>query len=193
LRPGSYQVVASANQYLQGQVEPFAVGESENYLVGDLALVSFPVIFGSAQPCSLPADGGVCNFSVQITNGLSTRLSGKAWSVINGSGLGSFVDFTNFQTDTPRDVKLDPGRSTTLRFRFRVPDSVADGATICAVVYVGHNPEALFNPAGFHLAFCLTKGENSFTLKTPQNAETELQHMQNRPPASPIPLSDKKK
>ena len=178
LRAGNYQLLVFANQYREGQTDQFTVGQAEDHDVGDFVLASFPVRFSEIQPCSLPADGGVCNFSVKITNGLSTRLSGKAWSMVSGSGIGSFADFTAFQTDTPRDVKLDPGKSTTLRFRFRVRDSVADGATICALTYVGQNPSAYFQPVGLHLVFCVVKGDGGFTLLSSQEAQAASQQMQ---------------
>jgi hypothetical protein len=157
---------------------PAAVTDMETEPVGDYALTSYPIFFSEIQPCNLPADGGVCNFSVKITNDLSTRLSGKAWSIINGSGTGSFIGFTAFQTDTPRDVQLNPGESTTLRFQFRVPDSVADGAAICASVYVGRNPSAVFHPEGVSVLFCFAKGAGGFTLMSEQEMHSHVQQMQ---------------
>ncbi|HUE98716.1 MAG TPA: carboxypeptidase-like regulatory domain-containing protein, partial [Anaerolineales bacterium] len=194
LRAGSYQIVASANQYMERQTEPFFVGEAEEYSAGDVALQPFPVRFSDAQSCSLPAQGGTCEFSVRITNGLSTRLNGKAWAMVSGSGTGSFTGFTAFQTDTPRDVKLDPGSSTTLRFRFRLPGSVADGANICSLVYVGQNPNAFFKPVGLNVVFCLVKGEGGFTLMSVQNAQAASQQLQTqmREIALPDPITIKK-
>jgi hypothetical protein len=177
LRAGNYQIVVSANQYVAAQTEQFAVGEAENYDTGDFALASFPVVFSDVHPCVVPAGGGNCEFSVKITNGLSTRLSGKAWGMVSGSAIGTFANLTIFQTDT-REVKLDWGRSTTLRFRFRVPGAVANGATICALVYVGQNPSPFFSPVGLNLNFCLTKGASGFTLMSAQEAQAASQQMQ---------------
>jgi 5-hydroxyisourate hydrolase-like protein (transthyretin family) len=171
LRAGNYQLFVFANQYREGQTEQFTVGEAEDHDVGDFALISFPVRFSDIQPCSLPADGGVCNFSVKITNGLSTRLSGKAWSMVNSVWIGSFTNFTSFQTGTPRDVKLNSGKSSTLRFSFHVPASVADGAMVCAWVYVGQNPGAFFNPVGISFPFCFNKGAGGFSLMSSQEAQ----------------------
>jgi hypothetical protein len=111
-------------------------------------------------------------------NGLSTRLTGKAWSIVTGDGIGSFTNFTAFQTDSPTDIKLDPGKSSTLRFKFRVRGSVADGATICATVYVGQGSNALFNTVGQSYLFCFVKGSNGFTLMSEQQTQTTLQQMQ---------------
>ncbi len=102
LPAGSYQILASGDQYQPNQTDGFVVGEGENYDDGDIALTSFPVRFSEIQPCVVPTAGGVCDFSVKVTNGLSARLSGNAWSLVNGSGIGSFTNFTVFQTATPR-------------------------------------------------------------------------------------------
>lgn len=193
LRAGNYQIVVSANQYRVGQTEQFAVGEAEEYDTGDFALAPFPVVFSNARPCVVPARGGTCEFSVKIINGLSTRLSGKAWSMASGSGIGSPINFTAFQTDTPVNVRLDPGRSTTLRFRFRVPGSVANGASICGLVYVGQNPSPFFAPVGLNVVFCLTKGDAGFTLMSPQEAQAASQQMQIQEIAPPELFPDKKK
>ena len=171
LRAGNYQLIVTANQYREVQTEPFTVGEGEQHDIGDFVLDSFAVRFSDIQPCSIPATGGICQFSVKITNGLSTRLSGKAWSIAGGAWIGSFTNFTSFQTGKARDVKLDPGKSKTLYFGFRVPGSVADGATICASVYIGQKPDAFFRPVGITSLFCLTKGAGGFSLKSSQEAQ----------------------
>jgi len=178
LRVADYRVVVSADQYQTGQTDVFAVGEGEDHDAGDVALTSFPVRFSDTQPCTVPTEGGICEFSVKITNGLSTRLSGKAWSIVSGSGIGSFTSFTIFQPETPQDVRLNPGKSSVLRFRFRVRGSVADGATICTTVYVGQDPNALFNTVGRNSDFCFVKGQDGFTLLSEQEAQTASQQMQ---------------
>jgi hypothetical protein len=65
-----------------------------------------------------------------------------------------------------------------LRFRFRVPGSVADGATICALAYVGQNPSPFFHPVGLELVFCLTKGAGGFTLLSAPEAQAASQQLQ---------------
>jgi hypothetical protein len=172
-------VVVSADQYQTGQTDVFAVGEGEDHDAGDVGLTSFPVRFSDTQPCIIPAEGGICEFNVRITNGLPTRLSGKAWSMISASEIGSFTNFTNFQSDTLSDIRLNPGKSGVLRFRFRVRGSVADGATICATVYVGQGPNALFNTVGQNNAFCFVKGGGGFTLLSAQEAQAASHQMQN--------------
>ena len=192
LHPGNYLVVGSADQYQVRQTEQFTVGEAEDYDIGDIALLSFPVRFSDPQTCSIPTEGGMCEFSVKITNGLSTRISGRAWSMVSGSSIGTFADFTAFQIDPLRAVQLNPGRSTILRFRFRVRSTVADGANICALVYVGQNPNPFFNPLGLNLVFCMTKGSSGFTLMSPQQARVASQQMQIQEPAPPVVPAPKK-
>jgi hypothetical protein len=178
LRVGNYQVIASGNQYQIHQTDGFAVGEGENYDAGGIALTSFPVRFSDIKPCVVPTTGGVCDFSVRVTNGLSARLSGKAWSIVNGSGIGSFTDFTVFQTAIPRELKLDPGKTSILRFRFRVSGSVADGATICTQVFVGQGKDAYFHTVGTGQLFCLAKGPGGITLLSDREAREAFRELQ---------------
>jgi hypothetical protein len=178
LRTGNYLIIASADQYEYRQTDTFTVGADENYATGDVALTSYPVRFSDIQACSIPTDGGNCDFSVKIVNGLSTRLVGKAWSIVTGSSIGSYTNFTIFQTNTPSTVQLDPSKSSVLRFQFRVRGSVADGANICTTVYVGQGSDALFNTVGRSYLFCFTKGSSGFTLMSVQQTQTTLQHMQ---------------
>ena len=178
LRAGNYQVLASGDQYQSNQTDVFTLGEGEVYDAGDIALTSFPVRFRDIQPCVIPTSGGVCEFGVKITNGLPTRLSGKSWSIVSGSEIGSFANVTVFQIATPREVRLDPGKSSILRFRFRVPGSVADGATICTQVFVGQGNDAYFHTVGTVQPFCLTKGAGGFTLLSEAEAREAIRELQ---------------
>jgi hypothetical protein len=175
---GDYMLVLSASQYLTSQVGPFTVGEGEDRDIGEIRLTSYPVRFSDVQYCTLPSKGGTCEFSVKITNGLPSRLSGRVWSLIDGYNIGSPANSTTFQPGITRDIRLDPGKSSTLRFQFHVPGSVADGATICARVFVGQNPDPQFNTVGHHYLFCLVKGSTGFTLLTQQETQTLLRTMQ---------------
>ena len=177
LRVGNYMIVASADQYYVSQTEIFGVGDGENYSTGKVALNSYPIRFSDLQVCAVQSDGGLCDFSVKITNGLATKFSGKAWSVIDGYNIGSFTKFTNFQADSPSDISLAPGKSAVLRFRFQVRGLVADGAVICATAFVGKNPSPFFNTSGVRFLFCFVKGSNGFSLMSEQEMHKQLQHM----------------
>ena len=176
LRVGDYAVIAHADQYQTYQTQSFSVGEGENHDLGSVPLTSFPVRFSEVQPCAVPTDGAICEFSVKITNGLATRLSGQAWSIIIGESLGTFAAFSHFQTDVPLGVSLDPGQSKVLTFRFRVRASVPDGAYMCARIYVGQSPSALFNTVGQNFLFCFVKGSNGLTLMSAQEMHQKLLH-----------------
>jgi len=187
LTAGDYMVVAVAEQYQLGQSERFSVAEGENAELGTLALTPFPVQFSTVNGCSIPAEGGVCNLSVTVTNRLSTQVSGKVWSMVYGFGTGSFVDFTTFQPDTPRALRLNAGQSRTLQFQFRVSGRVADGATVCPIAYMGQNPNVFFTPVGRSFLFCVVKGEGGFKLMAAQDARTALHSIQNMRLAQTLP------
>jgi hypothetical protein len=178
LRVGDYIITAFAEQYQTTTTPLFNVGESENYNAGRIALTSDLIRFSDLQPCVVPAQGGQCDFSVKITNGLPGRFSGQAWSMVRGDGIGSFISFTNFQTDPPREVNLDGGRSMILRFRFQVRGSVANGAYVCATAFVGQNPAPLFNTVATRFLFCFVKGDTGFTLLSEQQMQQQLLQMQ---------------
>lgn len=185
LPTGQYYIRASASQYQTGSSAVFTVGRDEQYDVGNVPLQSYPVRFSDVEPCSVPTTGGICEFKVRVTNGLDTRLNGKVWNVIHGFQLGSFANFTRFQADTVRDISLDPGRSTLLRFRFQVRGAVQDGAVICVETYVGQNPDAFYNTVGEQFLFCFEKGSDGFTLLSPAEM---YDHMQQEPVQEVSPL-----
>ena len=193
LRAGNYILIVSADQYQTSQTAAFTVGKDENYNAGNVALTSFPVRFSAIHPCTIPAAGGFCDFDVKVTNGLAVPLSGKAWSIINGSGIGTFTNYTIFQPDVPIDGKLNAGQSGVLHFRFYVRGAVANGAYICATVYVGQGPNALFNTVGRSSLFCFVKGSSGFTLMPAGETQTVSQQMQLQEMIQPDTQFEKKK
>ncbi len=193
LRVGNYLVAVSADQYQPGQTEPFAVGEDENRDMGDAPLQSYPVRFSNIQTCVIPSGGGICEYAVTITNGMPTRLSGKTWSIVDGSGLGSFAGVTRFQTSDPLDVSVDAGKSKVVRFRFQVPGTVPDGATICTQVFVGQGGNAFFNTVGQRFLFCFVKGSTGFTLLSEQEAQAAFRQLQTPEAILPETTIEKKK
>ena len=177
LRAGDYLIAAFAEQYQFTETGIFSVGEDQDYDAGTIALHSNPIRFGDVQPCQLPARGGLCEISMTITNGSAARFSGKAWSMVAAYDIGSFINFTNFQADSPREIHLDSGQSLSLKFRFMVPGSVPNGALICATGFAGENPNPFFYPVGRNFSFCFLKGANGFSLLSPQEIHARLQHM----------------
>jgi len=172
LEVGTYQVVAFANQYQQSQTDPFEVGENETRDVGDVALQPFPVHFSNTVPCQdLPPEGGRCEYSVRVTNRLATSLEGEAWSLVQGFGIGSFTDFTHFQVKHVQQLRLKPQEGKEVRFDYKVPSKVRDGAVICANVFVGERPEAFFDTVGQTDLFCISKGTTGFAAVSPKKAQ----------------------
>jgi len=181
LEVGTYQVLAFANQYQQGQTDPFGVAEGEDRDVGDVPLQPFPVQFSNIVPCeNLPPEGGRCRYSVRATNRLATRLDGEAWSSVQGFEIGSFTGFTNFQVKNLQPLKLKSQGSRDVRFEFRVPSKVRDGASICTNVFVGQRPEAFFDTVGTTFLFCITKGTSGFLVVPEKEAQQRFRQLDGR-------------
>ena len=162
---GTYQVIASAEQYQQGRTNQFTVVQGEEHSVGNLALTSFPVRFSEIRPCgALPREGGDCVYSVRLTNGLATSVSADAWSLVESSNIGSFFGSTRFQTQNPQNVSIASGKSKVVEFRFHVPSTVTNGAFICTSVFVGTGRDPFFDIVGQRSTFCISKGNTGFSV-----------------------------
>ena len=189
LLTGAYQVTAFAEQYQQGRSNQFNVGEGEDHDIGNLALTSFPVRFSEIRPCgALPREGGDCVYSVRVTNGLATSLSANAWSLVESSNIGSFANFTRFQTQNPQNVSIAPGKSKVVEFRFHVPSTVTNGAFICTSVFVGAGRDPFFDIVGQRSTFCISKGSTGFSVLTEKES-----HMRMRPPMGQPPTPNPEK
>jgi len=189
LLTGAYQVTAFAEQYQQGRSDQFNVGEGEDRDIGNLALTSFPVRFSEIRPCgALPREGGDCVYSVRVTNGLPTSLSANAWSLVESSNIGSFANFTRFQTQNPQNVSIAPGKSKVVEFRFNVPSTVTNGAFICTSVFVGAGRDPFFDIVGQRSTFCISKGNTGFSVLTEKES-----HMRMRPPMGQPPTPNPEK
>jgi hypothetical protein len=161
LEAGTYKIEASATEYHLAETEPFPVGAGENKDIGDLALEPFPVRISEIRPCgALPPEGGTCRYSVRITNRLATAVGGAAWSIVNGSSIGSLAGSTTFQTGSPRGLALEPGTFKIVHFSFDVPSTVANGASICVQAVVSDNrTQPFFSTVGMkNPLFCIQKG-----------------------------------
>jgi hypothetical protein len=159
LEVGTYQVVAFANEYSEGQTEPVEVGEGEDRDVGDILLQPFPIQFSDIRPCGdVPLEGGKCRYSVRVSNRQSVPFQGAAWSLVESFDLGSFTGFTRFQTQHPHRIILGPEESRVVHFAFQVPSGVRNGATICTQVFVGQGESPFFDTVGQRDLFCIFKG-----------------------------------
>jgi Bacterial pre-peptidase C-terminal domain len=183
LEVGTYQVVAFANQYQEGQTHPFGVAGGENRNIGHVPLQPFPVLFSNTVPCNdLPPQGGRCQYSVTVTNGMTTRLNGEAWSLVQAFGIGSFTDFTNFQVKQLQPLRLQSLESSDVRFEFQVPSKVRDGAFICTNVFVGERPDAFFDTVGTTDLFCILKGPGAtgFSVMSQKKAQQMFRQVNGR-------------
>ena len=153
--------------------DPFEVGEGEDRDVGDIPLQPFPVQFSEIHPCEdLSLQGGICSYSVKVANRTATKLDGAIWTIVTAGGIRSRIDFTVFQTANPRKVKLSSMASRVVRFDFAVPDTVRDGAFICADVFIGEDrAEPFFNTIGARNLFCITKGSAGFAMVAENQAQ----------------------
>jgi hypothetical protein len=175
---GTYQLTAFAEQYQQTRTDQFNVAQGEEHDLGSVALTSFPVRFSEIRPCgSLPREGGDCVYSVRLTNGLATSLSADAWSLVDSSNIGPLFSFTRFQTQNPQNVSIAAGKSKVVEFRFHVPSTVTNGASICTSVFVGSGRDAFFDIVGQRSTFCISKGNTGFSVLPEKES-----HLRMRPP-----------
>jgi 5-hydroxyisourate hydrolase-like protein (transthyretin family) len=182
LKSGTYIIFVSAQQYNQASTQFDVLQEGENRDVGDLSVQSFPVRFTNKVPCKkIPKKGGSCQYSVRVTNGLTTPVDGDAWSIVGAFGIGSALDFTTFQPKATQRVKLQPGESKTVKFDFPLPNSVNDNAYICADAYIGRRPSAIWDTVGVSNVFCITKEASGFTLMPAKEAHKMSSEMKGRP------------
>jgi len=188
LDEGTYRIDAQADQYQPRSTDPFTVGVGEDRDLGDIPLTPFPIQFSEVRPCGdLPPEGGTCKYSVRARNGSTTPLQGAAWSLVEGSGIGSFINWTEFQTGKlgakwplPQKFALDPGERTVIEFRFTVPDTVATWAWICPRVFAGQSPNPLWETFGERWLFCISKGITGFTIVPEKEARQKLRQLRGK-------------
>jgi hypothetical protein len=168
---GTFQVRAFANEFQQGATELFEVAEGQDVDVGDIPLTPPPIFISEVQPCSeLLPQGGTCEYSARVFNTTSERLTGLAWSPVDGFSLGSSLDFTLFEASKARGsqiaarerVSVSAFGDQILRFQFEVPSFVAEGATFCTRIFLGLNPGPLVNTVDERSLFCITKSATAF-------------------------------
>jgi hypothetical protein len=174
LEGGTYRVRISADQYFATESEPFEVADEQHYDAGDLAVKSYPVRLALAQGCAaIPATGGTCDLSVQVTNGGTAELKADTWTLVRAIGFYSVGELTTFPLGTTKTVNLAPGASATLAYSFTAPASLQNGATVCARTYASDKKNT-FAAIGIHDVLCLTKGADGFTVLTDKQKREAL-------------------
>lgn len=164
---GTYEVRVFATDFEMASSGPFFVGEGVNFDLGALPLDPPRINVSNVEPCdTLPAEGGTCQYRVQVNNNADRRAGGIIWSVVDAFNLGTEFDFTTFEA-TSRDTAnrfvarrafgLDGFDSDTIEFQFTVPSSINNGAQFCTNLFVGVHPNPLFNLARNDFLFCIEK------------------------------------
>jgi hypothetical protein len=180
LRAGTYRVQLGADQYQRTEHEFELTGDQANIDLGNLGVKSLPVRVNLVQGCgAIPATGGTCSFTVSIVNGMTDRLHGEAWTIIQGYAIGSDVYGTTFQPEASKALNLAPGESITLPFSVFVPADVANGASICAEAFASQRPHE-FNTLGHHDLFCLSKGAAGFTTMTEDQKRNTVRRLKEK-------------
>jgi hypothetical protein len=177
LMVGTYEIRVSADQYRDVESDPFDVAEGEDYDLGDLGMHALTVGFSDVVPCkSVPREGGLCRFSVRVSNRLSNGLfGGRLWAIVDGSYIGSVLDYTTFQIDREGIVNLAPGESTVVNLAFWVPTTVDNGASLCVRAYAGEStPSPFFGTVGQADLFCISKGYADTFRSLPPRQAREL-------------------
>jgi hypothetical protein len=162
LLAGDYVLTAAAEQYVSLQGITFSATLNQDVDLGDIKIQPYPVRFSDTQGCqNIPASGGICRYSVRVTNGMTTTLNAASWSVITAS-LYTGQQYTGgnstFQPEPARTLRLRSAKSEVLQFSFRVPAGALNGTTICATAYVSADRTTrLFNTIGQRQLFCIVK------------------------------------
>lgn len=175
LPPAVYRISASADDYRQTFTEPMFVGEEENVNFGDVAIVPFPIQFGEVRGCDLPPGGGLCEYSIQITNRGPGRFRGEVWSTVDYFPNEAPFRSSRFQVGIngadlplPQRINLARGKSQRLTFQLFVPGGLPNFSSICATANVGSNPMAHFNNQGDRFIFCSSIFDGNFQI-LPEN------------------------
>jgi hypothetical protein len=161
LGPGNYRILSTADDYEPFASDPFFVGNREDVDLGDLGLTPLPILFGDIVGCEILPLGGVCDFSVAVTNRTSSRYRGEAWAIVRVFDGGDPNRRTRFQigrmgaqNPNPQRINLAAGQKTVLGFKLEIPASASLGSDLCVTAEVGRDPYPQFGTTGDRLLFC---------------------------------------
>jgi hypothetical protein len=172
--------LVSAEQYQQLNTFAAPIAPGANQDLGDIQLVSNPVRFTLLQGCSsVPLAGGVCEYKVEITNGVANPVEGAAWATINAFGLQSFIGSSLFQTNEPQQMYLAAATRTyrssrTGTFEFAIPGTVPQYAFICPTFWFGVdpvNPQLYVQGAMTDYTSCVQRTATGYTPATPDQSD----------------------
>jgi hypothetical protein len=203
---GTYHIRASANDFEENATDPFNVAEGEDFEVGEIPLGPPAISFLDIQPCAdLLPQGDTCRYSVTVRNNTNAAIEGRAWSPVDGFGLGSSLTLTLFEASIARGsrqavrarVAVDPSGDQALQFQFDVPPFVL-GATFCPRIFLGVNPEPLVITVRQAFLFCITRGDAGFQVMSESESQKIAKSLRGRsgmlrqvPAAEPVPRPTK--
>ena len=176
----AFDLFVAADQYQQLYSTIVTGGAGVNQDLGDVLVVSNPIRFSVLQGCtSVPLTGGVCEYKVEITNGIATPVQGEAWATINANGLGSFVGNSVFQTGEPQEMYLAGATRTTwasrtASFEFEIPGTVPTYSFICPTFWFGtgdDNAQLYTQGVLNDFAYCVQRTATGYTPATDDQIE----------------------
>lgn len=181
---GDYKIVGYAEQYEALVTSEFFVDKAQHKQV-NLSMKSYPARV-DMHPCKdIPSKGGLCKFTVTVTNGQAKNLSAVLWNIVDGRNINVLGQGTQFPVLPFTFMNLAKGAKKTFNFAFNVPASVRNNASIDVAAFVGGT--------GNHMGFNM-KGYSNFGMKKLANTTTlqlspESEMVKHRRQLSPVPLS----
>jgi hypothetical protein len=185
---GDFQLVATADEF-QPASRMFSVAQGQNVNLGRVALRPVPISITNLRTCAdIASTGGICRYSVTLTNNTPTRFKGRALSVVTG-GLGA----TQFEASTQKaganpiraDVGIPARGRRDVTFFYKVPASVADGTSICANLQIGVDPTPLFSVMRQEFLFCIQKTGTTLQVLPPEKGRATFERMKEAPTLMP--------
>jgi hypothetical protein len=165
-------IQTTASQYVDNEINITPTQAVEQLDIGDIKMTSFPLRFTNIIPCKkISKQGGSCQYSLRVSNGLPTNQDVDIWSIVKrvGTVQNSPVNI-EFQTKPNQRLAFKPVETKKVSFDFPLPSTVDDGTFICANAFVGKRPFPVWNVVGFADLFCMTKGQIGFTVLPEQKA-----------------------
>lgn len=175
LDPANYVIRVWAGEYHFVEIGPFLALSSETVDLGDIALEPPPVVFENVIPCfDIPAEGGICNYSVDVRNNTRSAIKGLGWSQVSSWGSTAFIGYSFFQAEKPRQLTVASRSSKTLRFHFDVPAGVSEGTVMCTDAWFSDRANGFFGALRSETLFCMFKQSGSVEVLDSKEAAARL-------------------
>ncbi len=183
LSPGTYQVIAFAEDYRESRSASIEVGAFKHVGIGDLPITPFPIQFGAVQGCEILVGGGLCEYGIEVLKRGPGHYKGAAWSAVEFYPAPSYR-VTRFQVGrngashpAPLKLNLKQGQREMLTFQLEVPASVPDGSFLCATAAVGSDPSPQFDSQGDRYVFCASVQSGGFEVLSGNEGRKRLREL----------------